>query len=103
MHARCVDEHNLAFRFRDDSLDAKASGLWFIRDGSDLLPNQSIQQSRFASIWPPNKSDIARVLCALYFVLCTLYFVLVLHDAMLISKLIKRSEERRVGNAGRAW
>src|SRR5687767_8331679 len=45
MHTWCVDEHDLALRFRQASMNAKASGLWFIGDGSDLLTDQSIQQS----------------------------------------------------------
>ena len=45
MHAGCVDEHDLPFRFRDDALNTEAGRLWFIGNGSDLLPDQSIQQS----------------------------------------------------------
>jgi hypothetical protein len=47
-------KNDLAFRFRDDALNSEASRLRFIGDGGDLLPDESIEQSRFTRIRPPD-------------------------------------------------
>ena len=62
MNARGVDQHNLACGFGDDSLNPEASGLRFIGYGGDLLPHQSIEQSRFSRVGSSNEGDEARVI-----------------------------------------
>jgi hypothetical protein len=50
----CIDENNLAGWFANDALNAETSGLWLVGNGSDLLTNKPIQQSRLAGVRSPD-------------------------------------------------
>src|SRR5439155_13719266 len=59
MHARRVNQNDLAFRSRDDAENFEASRLRLVRNGRNLFADQSIEQRRLARIRPADEGDVA--------------------------------------------
>ena len=58
MNAGRIDEYDLSIGTSDDTLNAKASGLWLVGNGRNLLPDEPIEERRFAGIGPPDERYI---------------------------------------------
>ena len=56
MNARRIDEHHLAFGFRDYTLNLESCRLRFIGNRRDLLPHESIQQRRLPAFGRPTNA-----------------------------------------------
>src|ERR1700730_4921343 len=60
VHAGSINENDLAFRFRQDALDAVARRLRFGSDDGNFLSDQPIYERGFPRVWPPENRDEAR-------------------------------------------
>ena len=59
MHARRVDEHDLAAGTVNDALYAVPRSLRFVGNSRDLFADEAIQKRGFSGIWPADERDIA--------------------------------------------
>ena len=59
MEAGRVDEHDLAFRARDDALDAIARGLRLCGDDGDFLADEAIEERGFSRVGATDDGDEA--------------------------------------------
>ena len=66
MNAGCVYQNDLAFGFCDDTLNLETRRLRFVGNGSNLLPDQLIQQRRLPGVRPADEAR--RIRCDKCFV-----------------------------------
>jgi hypothetical protein len=62
LETRGVDENELGIRAREYAGDAVAGGLRLARRNAYFLPDEEIEQSRFADVRPPDDCDRSRAM-----------------------------------------
>ena len=65
VHSGRIDQNDLAFGPRDDTLNLKARSLWLVRNGGDIFANQPIQKSRFAGVGTSDERNVTGAECGL--------------------------------------